>query len=48
MMMSLSVSLPNDGQKETDKLLIVRLRISRKEAGFAIVTVTAEQIVYRI
>jgi hypothetical protein len=48
MMMSLSVSLPNDGLKETDKLMIVRLRISRKEADFAIVTTTAEQIVYRI
>lgn len=44
MMMSLSVSPPNDGLKETDKLLIVRLRISRKEADFAFADGRADSI----
>jgi hypothetical protein len=44
MMMSLSISVPNDGPKETDKLLIVRLQNIRKEADFAIVTGPAEPL----
>jgi hypothetical protein len=35
-LVSFSVTLPHHNQEKTDELLIVRLRIIRKEADFAI------------